>query len=186
MSILNIDKRLNIVEGLDKKYKPRELSLYFVEMLSENGYKIVEFNDKGAIKYLKASINGQKIEIYFLIRNIVHSGWKEKPHIKRIQVQNFSINNPELFKPLNNSSFFFFVGYYNFDGNPLFVYWDPGRYTHHITNRSCYVYLNTLVEAYKKGYIETVNMNKRVWVLTSENFNLFLNNYKSVIDINKN
>ncbi|MFA7436089.1 MAG: hypothetical protein WC006_07000 [Bacilli bacterium] len=182
MPILNINKNFEIIKASDKKFKPKDLSLFFIEMITKNGFKVLEFKDEGAIKYLKTYKNGKTIEIYFLIRNVAHSGWSKKPHIKRIQVQNFSIDNPELFSPSDKNVYFFFVGYYNFDNNPLFIFWDPGRYTEHKTNRSCYVFLNTLLMAYKEGYVDSINMNRKVWVIDDNNFEKFLINYSSVID----
>lgn len=184
MPVININRNLEIVNEPDKRHNPNFIFMEFLDMVSKSGFKIIEAKNKGMIKHIIASKGDKGYDFFFVIRNVSHAGWSEKPHIKRIQVQNLSIEKPELFKPKNNKTYFFFVGYYNFDNNPLFVFWDPGRYTSHKTNRSCYVFLNTLEMAYRSGYIDTVNSNRKVWAITQKNFIKFLNNYYSIIDSN--
>ncbi len=187
MTNLNVDKNNNIVEKKDVKYSNFDIKLAIQKMILENDYIILKCEKSGPlINLVIIDSKKEKISLHILFKNITHSGWRKKPHIKRIQVTNLKDTHNYLFEKESHSHLMY-LGYYNFDNNPIFVVWDPERYTNHNTNRSCYVILDTLKRGYDIGYLETVNSNQKLWVFESGFFKQFIRNYtKYLIDEEKN
>lgn len=178
----NLDNNNNIVVGEDIKYGFKDLRLVFEKLLTNNNFTIKNSDFSKSIKNVVATKNGIEFTFHFVLRNIVGAGWTTKPNIKRIQVQNFKDVNPMLFEKTTKNHYFFYVGYYNYDNNPLFIFWDPGRYDSHKTNRSCYVLLNSMQRAHNHKFLETVNVGRKVWIIKEERFNEFLNKYRTLIE----
>lgn len=103
--------------------------------------------------------SGTYFSLHILPKNIVNSGWAEKPYIKRIQVMSFFGKNI----PMNtneNSSIFLGVAFVN--SQPIFAVWNPFSYVYHKTNRSCYVNVNSLALCFREGFIKTVDSKQTV------------------------
>ena len=107
-------------------------------------------------------------------KNIVNSGWSEKPYIKRIQVPSFLGKTI----PLNNKeqcSLFLGIAFVN--NKPIFAVWNPFTYVFHKTNRSCYVNVESLDICYHNGLYKTIDSKKEIILCDKDNFGQLLEIY---------
>ncbi len=180
---LNIDKNNTIVQTKDKKHSNFDITLAIQKMIVQNDFVILKYEKLSPlIKLIIKDSKNKTISLNILYKNITHSGWRDKPHIKRIQVTNLKYTHSYLFEKDSPSSFLIYLGYYNFDSNPIFVVWDPERYTKHATNRSCYVLIETLQRGYDLSYLSTINSNQKLWVFKSSHFKQFVTDYADYIN----
>ena len=176
----NINRLIEVeYESEDKKYVKSELLNKFEEFINASGYAITKWIKSDAVPYevLIMDKSGRTYRIVVYLKNITHAGWKEKPWIKRVQVDNVRTVSPECYIDTENTQTFMILGYYNYDNNPLMVGWNAYKYVMHSTQRSCYITIDEMIEGYKKGYHTCVVSKQNVWVFTSDNFNIFLKNY---------
>ena len=149
-SNLSLKQRVDLI----KEFLLRSNVELFSAEETENGF--VKFDIK----------NGKDVfSLHILPKNIVNSGWAEKPYIKRIQVMSFLGKNI----PLNtkeNSSLFLGIAFVN--NEPIFAVWNPFAYVYHKTNRSCYVNVDSLALCSREGFIKTVD-SKQVVLLCDKN-----------------
>ena len=152
-------------------------------MKYQNIYKnneiIEQSEDK---KYSKRELFEYFKSFIMFYKNITGAGWIDKPNIKRVQVTNVRKGDISKYISTSNNETLIILGYYNYDDNPIMVAWNAYHYVYHDTTRSCYVDVNTLIDGYKKGYLNTVYAKQNIWVFTSENFERFLQEY---INLNK-
>lgn len=109
----------------------------------------------------------ESFSLHILPKNVVNSGWSEKPYIKRIQVMSFL--GKEI--PLNtreNSSMFLGIAFVN--NEPVISVWNPFSYVFHKTNRSCYVEVESLVLGSHEGFIKTIDSKQIVLVCDKYHF----------------
>jgi len=119
-------------------------------------------------------VNGAKKIINIYPKNIVNSGWSEKPYIKRIQVPSFLGKTI----PLNNKeqcSLFLGIAFVN--NKPIFAVWNPFTYVFHKTNRSCYVNVESLDICYHNGLYKTIDSKKEIILCDKDNFGQLLEIY---------
>lgn len=124
-------------------------------------------------------LNKQTLKLFLYLKNIVNSGWSDKPHIKRIQIRAFDII-PEN----REGNLCALVGICNGTNGPIVAFWNPFLYTFHKKNRSGYLLTEQLEEADKSGYLETEYADKKILVCSSTSFITLLNRYieKNYID----
>ena len=184
MKYQNIYKNNEIIEqSEDKKYSKRELFEYFKSFISKCGYSIVgEIDYKSSPYIVNIKKDDKEYRLIMFYKNITGAGWIDKPNIKRVQVTNVRKGDISKYISTSNNETLIILGYYNYDDNPIMVAWNAYHYVYHDTTRSCYVDVNTLIDGYKKGYLNTVYAKQNIWVFTSENFERFLQEY---INLNK-
>lgn len=179
MKYENINKDNVIIEqSEDKKYSKNELFDHFKSFISNCGYCVLEDYDFKTSPYV---VNIQKddkeYKLIMYYKNITGAGWKDKPNVKRVQVTNVRKDDITKYVSTSNEETFIILGYYNFDNNPIMVAWNAYHYVYHDTTRSCYVDIDTLLEGYKKGYVNTVYAKQDIWVFTADYFDRFLQDY---------
>lgn len=104
-------------------------------------------------------MNGRQMKICLLLKNIVNSGWSDKPMIKRIQVKSFNLNDIEK-NTTNTCSIFVGIAYSN--EIPVFVAWNPFMYLYHNTVRSCYIDVELLARCQHEGLLKTTSSRQKV------------------------
>ena len=109
----------------------------------------------------------EKLSLHILPKNIVNSGWNDKPYIKRIQVMSFLDKRIPL-NTKDNSSMFLGVAFVN--NEPIFAVWNPFSYVFHKTNRSCYVEVESLALSSHQGFIKTIDSKQIVLLCDKEHF----------------
>lgn len=119
-------------------------------------------------------INAKKITLHFLLKNIVNSGWSDKPDIKRIQVKALTAESV----PVNNhSTCSLFAGFAFVNGEPIMAVWNPFMYVFHKTNRSCYINVHSLALCARDGFLKTLDSNQEVLLCNKENLLNLLKTY---------
>ena len=104
-------------------------------------------------------LDGKQISLYVLSKNIVNSGWSDKPFIKRIQVKPYKLNEVEK-NTLDTSSLFIGIAYAN--EIPICVAWNPFMFLYHNTNRSCYINVELIARCQHEGMIKTKSSGQDV------------------------
>lgn len=176
----NIDNSNNIeTKSMDKVYKKCELLKKFENFIILSGFTIIKWINKNTAPYeiLIKSKNDNLYRIVLYLKNVTDAGWKDKPWVKRVQVNNVRNSSPESYIYTDEKQTFMILGYYNYDNNPLMMGWKAYNYVMHVTQRSCYVTIDDMLEGYKKGYHTCIVSKQKVWIFTSENFASFLENY---------
>ena len=112
-------------------------------------------------------IIGKELKLSILTKNIVNSGWVEKPYIKRIQVTSFI--GKQIEKNVDGScSLFLGIAFAN--SKPIFIVWNPFLFVFHKTNRSCYVNVESIARCYHLGFLKTNDAKKEVYLCDSKHF----------------
>ena len=150
----------------------------FEDFLKEGSFNVVSWNWVKNVPYDVTVTNGKEnYRLVVYLKNISGAGWKEKPHIKRVQVTNVRNDDMDKYIDTTSSETLLILGYYNFDENPIMVAWNAYQYVQHNTNRSCYVNLEHLQEGYKNGMYITTCAEQKIWVFKPESFQNFLKDY---------
>jgi len=172
MATVNINSsRELIVDSESKAYSQKEITAALNEMFTISGFEIIKITKRKSGVLLMNCLYSQKVYTFIcIVRNISNSGWKEKPFIKRIQIQNLRLIDPSLYIDTTDTSTVLILGYYNFDANPLFVMWDFYQYTMHKTQRSCYVNIGTMLKAYSDGIFAATDSKQKVWAFIPTRF----------------
>ena len=143
--------------------------------------EILQVKEDKAISFVEFDIliNNQEFRLYLYLKNIVNSGWSNKPHIKRIQIKAFN-EIPEN----KEGNLCALVGICNGTNGPIVAFWNPFLYTFHKKNRSGYLLTEHLEEADEYGYLETEYADKKILVCSSTSFSKLLEKYieKNYID----
>ena len=179
MKYINIYKNNEKTLSDDKLFSKKELLNKFEEFINNEEYKIEKIINYKSAPY-ELLISNPESELFYLViylKNITGAGWKNKPSIRRVQVNNILNKRPDSYIDTTKNKTFIILGYYNFDDNPIMVAWDAYRYIDPKTNRSAYIQIDTLLRGYKAGYLETVNANQKIWVFTNPFFDKFLQDY---------
>jgi len=185
MKYTNITKNLSFINAEDKSYSKKELIMKFEEFLMDSGYRIEKWIDNKRAPYELLVIDPEDKMIHMVVylKNITGAGWADKLNIKRVQVSNIRIVDPDNYVGTSNYQTLLILGYYNFDDNPIMVAWDAYRYVQHKTMRSCYVNVESLKRGYQNGYFVGTDSSQKIWVFDHDHFDKFLNNN---IEYNKN
>lgn len=133
----------------------------------------VEEVEYGFIKF-NINLNGKNMSLHILPKNIVNSGWSDKPYIKRIQVMSFLGKNI----PMNTrESVSMFLGIAFANEQPIFAVWNPFSYVYHKTNRSCYVNINSISLCFEEGFIKSIDSKQVVLLTDKSHFGDLINYY---------
>ncbi len=119
-------------------------------------------------------INQKDFKLYLLLKNIVNSGWNDKPFIKRIQVKAFTMSDIEK-NTTDGCSIFIGIAYAN--EIPIFVAWNPFMFLYHNTVRSCYIDVELLARCQHEGLIKTVSSKQKVILADPNHFCDLINLY---------
>jgi hypothetical protein len=168
-----------VCDEKDRRFSSSELVFALRRMLESSGFELIEISNRNKGVYILNCSRKQRLFTFVcFLKNITGSGWAEKPMIKRIQIPNLRLFEPSLYIDTTETSTVLILGYYDHDSNPLFVAWDFYRYTMHKTQRSCYVNIISMQEAYKKGLYKTSDSHKNfVWVFLPSRFDEFIFDY---------
>lgn len=181
----NINRAFDVEENSeDVIYNKTDLFKKFEQFISVSGFIITKWIKTNAVPYevLLMDKGGRTYRIVMYLKNITHSGWRDKPWIKRVQVNNVRKIAPESYIDTEITQTLMILGYYNYDDNPLMVGWNAYKYVMHDTERSCYVTIDAMLEGYRKGYHNGTISKQKVWIFTPNYFSAFLKNY---IETNK-
>lgn len=114
------------------------------------------------------------LQLHLYLKNIVDSGWTDKPYIKRIQIK--SLSNVSVFgNKENNLSIL--VGICLLNEKPIICVWNPFMFTFHKSNRSAYVLVEDIVSASIKGIVKTTYAGKNLILCDQSNFKSLLKQY---------
>lgn len=160
---------------MEKKTNKLKLIDIFQKFIYNSKFIIEESKQDSDINYIKIKDCARKFELYYLIKNISGSGWTNKNHIRRIQVSNFS----DTVVSTNKKRTHMLCGVVNYEGTNILVVWNSYRYLNHTTNRSCYVYLESIKKAAANGYLVTKDFDQEIWLCDENNFNLLIRDYIS-------
>ncbi len=176
----NLTKDNEIILSEDKIINSKICFDFLVDTINKSSFKLVKLiKTKNSFNELLLEDKiGGILKISFILRSISGAGWKDKPHIKRVQVPNVSNNLVET-NNIELKSHFIIFGFYNFDNNPIFSAWDGKRYLFHKTIRSCYLNIETLQRGYDQKYIETINSSQKIWVFLPDKFDRFIESFIS-------
>lgn len=119
-------------------------------------------------------INEKKFRLCLLLKNIVNSGWSDKPMIKRIQVKSFKMNDVEK-NTANSCSVFIGIAYAN--EIPIFVAWNPFMFLYHNTVRSCYIDVELIARCQHEGLIRTTSSRQKVLLSDPNHFSEMISLY---------
>ena len=143
--------------------------------------EVTQIKEDKTISFVEFDIlfKEQAYKLFLYPKNIVDSGWSNKPHIKRIQIKAFN-TIPEN----KEGNLCALVGICNGDNGPVLAFWNPFLYTFHKKNRSGYLLLEQLEEADESGFLETEYADKKILICSSTSFDKLLDRYieKNYID----
>lgn len=183
---INIDNDNNLINSNDRKYTKQEIFSSFIEIIVKAGFKVLDIKT-GNPNHIKLSDGDYEYNLVYILKNISNAGWKNKPNYKRIQVYNLKNETKDInFNKVDDKFFVIYIGYYNFDNNPLLVVWDALRYLNHNTQRSCYVTTDMMQLAYDAGFIETIVSGQKVWISKPTKFRDMLYSISKYYEVNKN
>lgn len=111
----------------------------------------------------------------FDLRNIGSAYLPNKPFIFRRQVSSFSID--DFPKNLGNN-LSLLVGIRLIENSFVIVAWNPFYFLGHKTNRSCYVYKDSMLSAYTNGYYSGDDCKTPVYACASNNLLTLLKEFK--------
>lgn len=133
---------------------------------SDIGLKNFSEGENGFYRF-DIAFGNESYSLRILSKNIVNSGWSEKPYIKRIQVPSFLGKEIPL-NTMQNSSMFLGIAFVN--NEPIIAVWNPFSYVFHKTNRSCYVNVKSLVLGFHESFIKTIDSKQIVLVCDKGHF----------------
>lgn len=152
-----------------------EIQEKLINALETAGYKNVSLEYNRQSKLIELSFFGHdKVKIYCITKNIVNSGWADKPLIKRIQLSKFdsSLLPISTFKETA-----IIIGYIHILDKDMFIFWSFYRNISHNTNRSCYVTVKSLFKGYLDGFYRPFESGQNVWITDSLNIKKALYDY---------
>ena len=143
--------------------------------------EITKIKENKTISFVEFDIliNSQSFKLFLYLKNIVNSGWSNKPHIKRIQIKAF-----DLIPENKEGKICALVGICNGMNGPVVAFWNPFLFTFHKKNRSGYLLTEQLEEADNRGFVETDYADKKILICSSSSFYKLLTKYleKNYID----
>lgn len=150
-----------------------EINIKLKNFITNSSFTIKEFSDiEMPYKYRIEDV-ARKIKVNFICKNITKSGWEDKPDIVRIQIKNIS----DMFIYTNKNEALLLCGLCEVNDKWLLVVWNAYRYMNHKTNRSCYVYKDSLKNCYENGYGFFRDFNQETWICDEYHFNLLVRDY---------
>ncbi len=156
----------DIVRNGDLTYKQR-IDLIKRALLINGIGLISERTLENSFYQFNVIVTDKALSLNILPKNIVNSGWSDKPLIKRIQVQSFTMNEIKL-NTSDTCSMFVGIAYAN--EAPIFVAWNPFMFVYHKTVRSCYVDVELIARCRHEGFIKTTSSKQKVLLSDTEHF----------------
>lgn len=150
-----------------------ELYELFKSFLEKSDFNIISEENLADIYKVKINDTARKFDIHFMLKNVSDSGWSDNLEIKRIQVGDVKKN----IVYTNKIRTHFLCGITRYNDKNLLIVWNSYRYLNHSTNRSCYVYLESIKSAYEKGYYFTNDFDQEIWLCDEKHFNLLIRDY---------
>lgn len=155
------------MELIVKKRSQKELFAIFEDILNKSGIVII---DKGnvdfGVKYLIwHPLLKENINMYVNLKNICGAGRCTKPFIKRIQTKEIT----NIIKTTDKQCYL--LGGICFYGDKfLFACWNHQNYIDFKTIRSCYVFEESLLNAYKDGFYRSRDLGQWVYICNEDSF----------------
>lgn len=170
--------RINRIEvGPEKIPTKGELLNAFENCFLLSGWSFIKWINKIKAPYQCIVNNGKEnIDIVLYLKNISNAGWENKPHCKRVQVGNTKHIAYHLLRNETKTRINLIIGYYNYE-KPLFAAWNAEEYTNHLTNRSCYIDVEDIIEGYEKGYASFIRSNQELQVFEPHYMTTYLDWY---------
>lgn len=156
-----------------KQDKDQNKNEIFITSLISSGYKILSNSYENGYHELLIEKNSE-IRIKYMIKNIVKSGWENKPLIRRIQIT--KIESKDLLIS-NNKQTTFLIGILPVIDKNIFVIWNVYKNNNHNTNKSCYVNLQTIFRTYLEGYVSCMESDQMIWASDENNLGKAIYNY---------
>ena len=160
-----------MLDMLNKK----QLYDIFNSFILDSNFAIENSSYETEPSYLKIYDGVRRFDLYFILKNISNSGWKEKNEIKRIQVGNVK----EGLVTTNKIRTHMLCGIVGYKDKYILVVWNSYLYTNHSTNRSCYVHADTIKKCYDRGYVFSHEFDQEIWLCDSSKFGLLIRDYVS-------
>ena len=86
----------------------------FKSFIKQNGYAVAEEIDLKRVPYeIIIQKDERKVKIVMFYKNITGAGWRDKPHIKRVQVSNVRKGDASKYVSTSSGETFIILGYYN-------------------------------------------------------------------------
>ena len=140
----------------------------------ESNIEILKIQENKTLSFTEFDILFQEnnYKLFLYLKNIVNSGWSNKPHIKRIQIKAFR-EIPEN----KDGCLCALVGICNGKKGPILAFWNPFLYTFHKKNRSGYLLTEQLEETEMNDFLETEYADKKILLCQSSGFRKLLKKY---------
>ena len=161
----------NKIEKLNKK----QLSDIFDSFLLQSNFAIENKNYNSDPLNVKINDGARKFDLYFVLKNISSGGWKDNSDIKRIQIGNVK----DKLVTTNKKRTHMLCGLTHYEDKYILVVWNSYLYTSHNTNRSCYVYTDTIKKCYETGYVFSHEFDQEIWLCDCTKFGLLIRDYIS-------
>ena len=157
------------IEKLNKK----QLLEVFESFLLQSKFAIEYKNYTEDPLDVKLNDGARKFNLYFILKNISSGGWKDNQNIKRIQIGNIK----DKLVTTNKVRTHMLCGLIYYKDKYIMVVWNSYIYTNHNTNRSCYIYFDSIKKCYEKGYVFSHEFDQEIWLCDCHNFALLIRDY---------
>ena len=162
----------DIVENgsLDKKQRIDVVKSFFMA----SDFEIIDIKENAPFTCFSVRRAGRTLSLYLLLKNIVNSGWSNKPYIKRIQIM--SLANVDV--PHNSgNTYSILLGIGIVNGQPIVCVWNPFLFVFHKSNRSCYVLVKSLALCHHVGFYSTNDSGNDLLLSDKNNFGKLIFEY---------
>lgn len=151
------------------------------DSFKKSGYEKVTLNYDNTSKFYDIQLEGiHSVSILCLIRSITNSGWRDKPLIKRVQITKV---DPQKLPISNFSKTAMIIGYLPIVDKHMFVLWSIYNNLSHNTNKSCYVRMEKLFNAYIYGYYIGMDSDQKIWISDENNLSKIIYDYLKTNEI---
>jgi len=157
------------------KLNKKQLTDIFESFLLQSNFAIESKDYNNDHLYVKINDGARKFDLYFILKNISSSGWKDNYDIQRIQIGNIK----DKLVTTNKRRTHMLCGLTYYKDKYILVVWNSYLYTGHTTNRSCYIYTDTIKKCHEKGYVFSHEFDQEIWLCDSSKFGLLIRDYIS-------
>lgn len=157
------------------KQSREQLLSAFSQILVSSGFAIKKVDTTNDSTEIVIDDGVRRFDLFLIIRTLSTGGWKDKPNIKRIQVANIK----DLIVYTNKIRTFMLCSMTKYKDKTIVIVWNAYLYTHHKTNRSCYINIDAIEKCYEKGYFLSRDFDQEIWLSDESHFGLLIRDYIS-------
>lgn len=158
---------------LIEKLNGKQLQDIFNSFMLKSEFGISDIKNENGKSIIKLNDGVRKFELHYILKNISNGGWKDNVSIKRIQIGKIT----DGLITTNRIRTHMLCGITKYQDKFILVVWNSYLYTNHSTNRSCYIYQETIKNCYDRGYILSHEFDQDIWLCDESHFNLLIRDY---------